>query len=139
MATSVLYVELGTDATNDDILDQMRIMKRARELRRYESVVCTVRGFAGDSRELFDIPEVRAFCRRVYARGFTSYLDFGTVFDPTKRAEPQGAWGHAEVWMCAEGRMKPVNIGTPEVFAEIIAAYEDANAVADAAIGPMSS
>ena len=137
MATSVLYVDLGIDATNDDILDQMRIMKRAREHRRYGSVVCTIRGRGDDPRELFDIPVIRAFCRRIYALGFTSYLDFGTVFNPTEAPEPVEAWGHAEVWMTGEGRMRRVNVGTPEVFAEIMGAYMDANAKADAAVGPM--
>ncbi len=64
MRDSILFVELGIDATNDDILDQMRKMKSCREDRSYSNIVCTVRGFADDKRHLFEIPEARAFRRQ---------------------------------------------------------------------------
>jgi hypothetical protein len=50
MRDSVLFMELGIDATNDEILDQMRIMKSSPEDGSYCHVVCAVRGFAGDER-----------------------------------------------------------------------------------------
>ena len=56
MRGGILFVELGIDATNDDILDQMRKMKACREDGSYNNVVCTVRGFADDKRHLFEIP-----------------------------------------------------------------------------------
>ncbi len=62
MASSVHIVEIGRNATDDDILDQMRIMKRVRETKTFDDIVCTLRGFDGDPRELFEIPEVRALC-----------------------------------------------------------------------------
>lgn len=46
MQNRVLFVELGIEATNDEILDQMRIMKSCREDGSYGRVVCTVRGFS---------------------------------------------------------------------------------------------
>jgi hypothetical protein len=82
MQKNVLFVDLGIDATNDDILDQMRKMKSCRENRTYSNLVCTVRGFSDDKRNLFEIPEVRAFCRRVVNLGFISYLDFTTTVPP---------------------------------------------------------
>lgn len=75
MRGSVLFVELGIDATNEDILDQMRTMKARREDGSYSNIVCTVRGFADDERMLFEIPEVRAFCRRVVNLGFISVAE----------------------------------------------------------------
>ena len=139
MATSVLYVELGIDATNGDLLDQMRIMKRAREERRYDSVVCTIRGFDGDARELFDIPEVRAFCRRAVNLGFTAYLDTssGSLFGPPELVSI--GWGHAEVWLCSEGRMRhrmAISVATAK---EINEASHEANSKSDAAIGPFTT
>ena len=83
MAGRVLFVELGLDATNEDILDQMRVMKKARMDRAYDSVVCSIRGFADDPRELFEIPEVRAFCRRIINLGLISYWMFRRFSTPT--------------------------------------------------------
>ncbi len=67
MAERILSVELGIDATNADILDQIRVVRRGREDGSYDSVVCAVRGFDADPRDPHDISEVRAFCRRVTA------------------------------------------------------------------------
>jgi len=83
MQDGILFVELGIDATNDEILDQMRTMKACREDGSYGHVVCTVRGFSEDKRDLFEIPVLRAFCLRVVNLGFISYLDFTTTFDST--------------------------------------------------------
>ena len=103
---SVLFVELGIDATNNEILDQMRTMKACREVGSYGHVVYMVRGFSEDKRDLFEIPEGRAFCRRVVNLGFISYLDFTTTFDSTVAAIAKDAWAAAEVWLCGEGRCR---------------------------------
>src|ERR1700722_18915561 len=87
MAEHVLIVDLGLDATNYDLLDQMRVMKRAREERFYPHVVAQIRGFGDDPRELYDIPEVRAFCRRLVNLGFVSYLEVTTLINPKLPAE----------------------------------------------------
>ncbi len=138
MPDSVLFVELGIDATNDDILAQMRIMKGRREDRSYGHVVCTVRGFAGDERHLFEIPEVRAFCRRVVNLGFISYLDFTTTFDTSVPAFAKDGWGAAEVWLCGEGRLQKQMPLTRELLDELQQAVSDSNEKADAALGPMT-
>lgn len=138
MAETVLFVELGIDATNDDILDQMRIMKLAREDRSYSNVVCSIRGFAADARELFDIPEVRAFCRRIVNLGFISYLDFSTIFNPQVPDLAKQSWGAAEVWLCSEGRLKALNPLTKDILHELQHAVLLSNAKADAALGPMA-
>jgi hypothetical protein len=136
MKLAMLYVELGINATNDDIVDQMRIMKRAREERLYTNVVCMIRGFDNDSRPLVDIPEVRAFCRRLVDRGFISYLDYSTtITGPKVPEETQGLWGAAEVWFCAEGKREVL------VSLELLKAVEkvvlESNVVADRTLGPM--
>jgi len=137
MRESVLFVELGIDATNDDILDQMRTMKARREDGSYGHVVCTLRGFAGDERPLFEIPEVRAFCRRVVNLGFISYLDFTTTFDSRLPAIAKDGWGAAEVWLCGEGRLQKQMPMTRELLDELQQAVSDSNEKADAALGPM--
>jgi hypothetical protein len=83
----ILFVEPGIDATNDDILDQMRIMKRGREKGISKYIVCTIRGFGDDHREIYEIPEVGAFCRRIVNLGFVSYLELTTLFSLDSTAE----------------------------------------------------
>ena len=137
MRDSVLFVELGIDATNDDILDQMRTMKACREDRSYGHVVCSVRGFSDDERRLFEIPEVKAFCRRVVNLGFISYLDFTTTFDTSVPAIAKDAWGAAEVWLCGEGRLRSQMPLTRELLDELQRVVCESNEKADDAIGPM--
>jgi hypothetical protein len=137
MRDSILFVELGIDATNDDILDQMRKMKICREDGRYSHVVCTVRGFGDDERRLFEIPEVRAFCRRIVNLGFISYLDFTTTFDSKVPAIAKDGWGAAEVWLCGENCLRAQMPLTRELLDELQQAVSESNEKADAAIGPM--
>jgi hypothetical protein len=137
MAERVLNVVLGLDATDDDILDQMRIMKRVREEHRYENVFCTIRGFSDDSRELYDIPEVRGYCKRLVDLGFISYLDFSTLFNPETPELAKSGWGASEVWLCSEGQLKSRNPLTRETLNELQQAISESNKRADGALGPM--
>jgi len=137
MRGSVLFVDLGIDATNDEIVDQMRTIKACREDGSYCHVVCSVRGFGDDKRSLFEIPEVRAFCRRVVNLGFISYLDFTTTFDTTVPAIAKDGWGAAEVWLCGEGRLRSQMPLTRELIDELKLVVCESNEKADAAIGPM--
>lgn len=137
MKNSVLFVELGIDATNEDILDQMRKMKACREDDSYSHIVCTVRGFNDDKRELFEIPEVRAFCRRIVNLAFISYLDFSTAFDATIPAIAKDAWGAAEVWLCSKGRLRSQMPLTKDLLDELTRVVYESNEKADLALGPM--
>jgi hypothetical protein len=137
MAERILIVDLGIDATNEDILDQMRIMKRGREEHRYDNVVCSIRGFDKDPHELFEIPEIRAFCRRIVNLGFISYLDFTTIFHEGVPELAKKRWGAAEVWLCSEGRLKALNPLTEEILNEMMQAVAASNEKAEAALGPL--
>jgi hypothetical protein len=96
-----------------------------------------VRGFSDDERSLFEIPEVRAFCRRVVNRGFISYLDFTTTFDATVPAIAKDGWCAAEVWLCGEGRLRGQMTLTRELLDELQFVVCESNEKADAAIGLM--
>lgn len=104
---ALMIVELGLDASNDDIVEKMRTMRQARLDRTCSHVACLIRGFDDDSRELFDIPEVRAFCRRLMTLGFASYLEGATTLAGSAPDSLRQAWGAFEVWMTAEGRFGP--------------------------------
>jgi hypothetical protein len=137
MAESVLFVDLGIGATNEQIIDQMRIMKRGREEGLYRNIVCTIRGFDDDPRELVEIIEVRAFCHRIVSLGFISYLDISTIFDDQTPLLARKGWGAAEVWLCSEGRLRPNTPLTRELLDELQQAVEESNERADTALGPM--
>ncbi|HYH63592.1 MAG TPA: hypothetical protein VD866_02735 [Urbifossiella sp.] len=142
-APGLMVVELVLRATNDDILDKMRVMRQVRTDHSYSNVVCVVSGFGDDPRELFDVPEVRGLCRRLMTLGFGSYLDPTTTLAV---ATPglTGTWGAFEIWMCGEGKLGP-NLAkrmnrdrkyARTVLADWRAMLDQQNAVADAAIGP---
>lgn len=138
--SGLLVVELGIDATNDDLFDQMRVMKTRRESGRYTNVVCYVRGFDADPRELYEVPEVRAFCRRLVSQGFVSYLDYSTTLPGASDVAP-GGWGAVEVWMCGEGRLKTEMIFERDALFGLLDKFDrvldGANEKADALLGPM--
>jgi hypothetical protein len=133
----VLIVELAIGAGNEDILHQMRGMKAVREGGQCPQVFCAIRGFDTDPRELWEIPEVRAFCRRLVGMGFISYLDAGASLPPTDPALKE-LWGAAEVWLCGEGRLgKQVRV-TASLLDELQEVLVEANARADAVLGPLT-
>ncbi len=102
MSDRALVVELGLDAIESDIVDQMQRMKRCRAMKSYDQITCTIRGFENDERELFEIPEVRQFCDWLVELGFISFLDFETMFSATKPNSVFAGWGASEVWLCAK-------------------------------------
>lgn len=137
MAERVLTVDLGLDATDEDIVGQMRVMKSAREGNLYTSVVCTVRGYGDDPRELWDVPEVKTFCRRLVRLGFISYLDVFSSVPPGPPGMSRLGFGAGEVWLTSLGLMRPKVWLTPDLLKEVWQAVARSNAVADAAVGPM--
>jgi hypothetical protein len=136
MDDGILIVQLQLGDSNESILDLMRQMKACREDRSFGHVVCTVGGFSDDSRELYEIAEVRAFCRRLVGLGFISYLDPWTSNLPNP---PMLAhfWGATEVWLCGEGRMRRTAPLTKELLDELTQAILEANEKAEAALGPL--
>lgn len=134
MRNTAVFIALSLDETNDELHRHLLTMKRAREVG-CASVVCFVGGYDRDPRELYEVPEVRAFCRRLVGQGFISYLDFSTTIPPHHENHP-GAWGAAEVWLCAEGRMKRETVITLDTIEEIKAALLESNDRADTIVGP---
>lgn len=134
MQNGLVLIGLTISWTNEELIAQMRLLKEKRE-HGWEHILCYVGGFDDDQRKLWDIPEVRAFCRRLSNIGFISYLDYISSTDEKLRQ----AWGAAEVWACAEGRMKEM-IGdwlSKQFLSELMAAVCESNSKADAACGPM--
>jgi hypothetical protein len=139
---AVFLANLHLSATNDDLRDMMRNMKAARETG-WDHVICTIDGFANDSRELWQIPEVRAYCRRLMTTGFVAYLDVFAGINPDPATHPlvRQGFGSGEVWLIGEG----VDIGQPKFVLEaetverLRVALFQANKASDAAIGQFGS
>lgn len=131
----VVVIELTLPMSNDVVRNRMTVMKAARE-RGVENVVCVISGYGDDARELWEIPEVRAFCRRLVALGFISYLDFTTAANPDAPPTLRAAFGAAEVWLIAEGRYRAGMPLTRRMVDEIAHAVGVSNAVANETCGP---
>ncbi len=134
---SLVIVAPYVGASNADILAMMQAMKVARESGGVAHVVCFIDGFDEDERDLHEIPEARAFCRRLVDLGFVSWLDFQTTMPATKaQKDCESSLGAFEVWLLAEGRMKNGMEITPALLDEAYEAVLCSNEISDAAIGP---
>jgi hypothetical protein len=140
----VSIIELGIDMTNDEVIAKMRLMKSVRDAG-VKNVVCSVSDFNEDPRELYAIPEVRAFCRRLVNLGFISYLDVetGLLARTLDNPEPvegllRDQWGAFDVWLCGEGRTRPRMEFAREEFLALLEEFQQAlgesNEKADAAL-----
>lgn len=136
--SNVCCVTLTIGLSNDEVIGLMRSMKSVRENRPGTQVVCSITGFGSDPRDLWAIPEVRAFCRRLVTLGFPSYLEAYTALSPESRGTPiELALGAAEVWLIGEGRFRSPMPVERELIDEIRESIGRANAAADALLGPL--
>jgi hypothetical protein len=132
----VLFVRLGINASDGEILHQMRIMEPARGTPFFwEHVVCAIVGYEDDARELYEIPEARAFCRRLVDMGFIAFLDETTLFSSDMPAMAKQGFGAMEVWLCAEDRLQAINLMTRELADEWAKVLAQAKMRADELIG----
>lgn len=67
-------VEVGLNATDADLVEQMRYMDDRRQAG-FKHVGCLVRGYEEDPRPLYEIPKVVAFCKKLVRIGFIAGLD----------------------------------------------------------------
>ena len=134
----VYAASLSLRDTNEELVEMMRQMRAARQAG-VDAVICCVSGFENDPRELWQIPEVRAFFRRLVTHGFISWLDVfaGMNPDPNTPEVLRMGFGACEVWLISEG----VDIGaaditlTATVLEDLKAVLHIANEVSDAMIG----
>ena len=89
--------------TNDELVRLMRWCRDHRERNPNDHIVCTIGGFDDDPRELGQIPEARALCRRLVGIGFISWLDVCTSIPQLKGIGMEAGLGAFEVWAIAEG------------------------------------
>ncbi len=68
-------------------------------------ITITISGFQNDSREIYNIPEVKAFCKRLLKIGFVSIQEVTTNFREISDAYNPYTLGAFEVWLLANGKM----------------------------------
>jgi hypothetical protein len=98
--------QLHVGLTDAELIDLMRQAKQCRH-DDAPSVTCSISGYDNDSRELADIPEVRALCKRLVDCGYVAFLDPATSIRelPTFCAcMSLGAW---EIWRMSRNAMGP--------------------------------
>jgi hypothetical protein len=112
-------VDLGLDATDADLVEQMRHMEEHREAG-FKRVGCSIRGYDRDSRELWQIPEVVEFCKKLVRIGFIAGLDVSFTFPPNQPPlpVPVAPLGSLDIWLVAKGHMK--EDGTVEMTMDLL-------------------
>ncbi len=117
MPLALHVIEVGLDAADADLVEQMRHMAERRRAG-FKHVGCLVRGYEGDPRALYLIPEVVEFCKKLVRIGFIAGLDVSfTVPERVPLPVPFEPWGSLDVWVVAKGYMKH---GTVEVTRELL-------------------
>jgi hypothetical protein len=69
-------------------------------------ITITISGFETDRRELYQIPEVAQFCKRLLDLGFVSIQEVATTFRTIPESYDPYALGAFEVWQIANNKMK---------------------------------
>lgn len=123
---------LTLEMSNADLVEIMRSLRRIRSSGDPARIVCSIHGFDDDPRELWNIPEVQSFCRRLIDIGFISDLEFAPHWEPDLSGTPgQGGLGAVEIWLMAEGRFGQTLELDANVLAEASLVVTRANARAD--------
>jgi hypothetical protein len=99
-----LILVLHPRESNEEIFNYMRLARTKRNAE-IAHIVCHIGGYDDDERELWEIPEVRAFCRRLMTLGFPSWLDPFTTLPEIRDHPFKDSFGSLEIWLVAKGKM----------------------------------
>jgi hypothetical protein len=132
MSLELHLVELGVNATDTNLTEQMRHMENRRKAG-FRRIGCLIRGYEHDERALWQIPEVVALCKRLVRIGFISGLDVSfTLPKPVPLPVPVEPFGALDVWVIARGSM---SVGGVEVTRDLLDQFKKdlcyANTVAE--------
>jgi hypothetical protein len=133
-------VDVGTDAWDSDLTEQMALMKKTMDADKEACCRCTIRGFNDDPRELWEIPEAKKLAQRPVDIGFIAWLE-GSVLMPEIRRGPdvnlQSGMGALEVWALAKGKMKGIAMTlSRDDLTGFLKDYQQAIATSQKIVGP---
>ena len=123
MGLELHVVDLGLDAADADLVEQMRHMEEHREAG-FKRVGCSIRGYETDNRDLWQIPEVVDFCKKLIRIGFIAGLDVSFTFPPNQPPlpVPVAPWGSLDIWLIAKGHMS--KDGTVEMTTDLLSQFK---------------
>jgi hypothetical protein len=133
--------QLSLKYSDDELIDLMQQFRTVRERDSRKPpdaqsfIGVSIDGFNHDRRELGEIPEARAFCRRLLKLGFIADLTPSFMLMPPKGFEgvPGCPFGAMEIWAMTEGLMGKagrVEIETAKLL-QFKSVFEHAKEVAD--------
>ena len=101
---TVFAARLSLRDTTEEMIDMMRTMKHVRESK-WDHIICMISGYDDDPRELWQVPEVRAYTRRLFTTGFVAYLDVFASMNPDPDTCPivRSGFGSGELWLVMGG------------------------------------
>jgi hypothetical protein len=119
MGLKLHVVDLGLDATDSDLVEQMRQMEEHRAAG-FERVGCSIRGYNADNRDLWQIPEAIDFCKKLVRLGFIAGLDVSFTFPANQPPlpVPVAPMGSLDIWLIAKGHMS--KDGTVELTKDLL-------------------
>jgi hypothetical protein len=138
----LVIIGAAIDETDEELHDYMRHMKRQREDRACEHIVLTIGHYDKDPRELWQIPEVQEFCRRLVDTGFFAYLDTFTTVPALVKKDFEvvnGAFGAFEVWLCSERKPFDMEMSLAMIHDEFFPALQRGNEAGDKLLGALES
>jgi hypothetical protein len=109
---------LLVDFSDQELIDLMHEFRTARERNAKGCIIAVFfADYDDDRRELWEIPEVRAFCKRLVDLGFIADLDTSLMLMPPDefRGLPGCPFGALEIWSVAENLIKNARGGRVEI------------------------
>ncbi len=135
MTTSeILNLVVASDETDEELKHFAKTAKEAREAG-VKNIICVFGDYDNDSRDLWNIPEVRQMCFRLIECGLISYLDYTTTLCLQPDPLLSSAFGAAEIYFCAHGK---INVDlTMEDLQTLERTVKESNHRADKMYGPL--
>ena len=101
-------IPVTVDITDEDICDIVKEVMRIRKQNLKCRCWCLIDGYNSDSREIYEIPEVKRLCVRLVRSGFCSILNYSPAFE---KDEPNyGQLGALEIKLLSEGEFNKEHV-----------------------------
>lgn len=107
---NLMIMNLNVGLSDEEIEEAMKDMAPVCKATQTGFFIC-VDGYEKDARELWEIPEVAVFFRKLVSSGFISFLEISATAEGLTRLDKEitsvgfPGFGALEIWMIAKGMM----------------------------------
>lgn len=101
----MLVCAFTADMTDDELKESIHQMYPMCQ-KMTEGFTLTISGYDNDPRELWEIPEVIKFCKKLIDLGFPALLKMGGGLDEKEPMPGHPGFGVLEIWLIATGRIQ---------------------------------